>query len=46
MLITYSSNETAHVSVVDENNVGTILPGVRVKICDAAGNPLPLGRSG
>jgi acyl-coenzyme A synthetase/AMP-(fatty) acid ligase len=46
MLVTYSSNETAPVSVVDENNIGTLLPGVQVKICDAAGNPLPLGQSG
>ena len=38
MLVTYSSNECAHVSVVDENNVGTLLPGVEVKICDTAGN--------
>jgi acyl-CoA synthetase (AMP-forming)/AMP-acid ligase II len=46
MLVTYSSNECAHVSVVDENNVGTLLPGVQVKICDTAGNPVPLGQSG
>jgi acyl-coenzyme A synthetase/AMP-(fatty) acid ligase len=46
ILVTYSSNETAHVSIVDENNVGTLLPGVHVEICDAAGNPLPLGHSG
>jgi hypothetical protein len=46
MLVTYSSDETAHVSDVDENNVGTLFPGVQVKICDAAGNPVPLGQSG
>ena len=46
MQVSYSSNETAHVSVVDDNNVGTLLPGVEVKICDAAGNPVPLGQRG
>ena len=46
LLVTYSSNETAHVSVVDENNIGTLIPGVQVKICDAAGNPVPPGQSG
>jgi acyl-coenzyme A synthetase/AMP-(fatty) acid ligase len=46
MLVTYSSNETAHVSVVDESNVGTLLPNVQVKICDADGHLVPLGQSG
>jgi acyl-CoA synthetase (AMP-forming)/AMP-acid ligase II len=46
ILVTYSSNETAHVSVVDENNVGTLLPDVQVKICDADGHPVPLGEPG
>ena len=46
ILLTYSSNETAHVSVVDENNVGTLLPGVQIKICGLDGNPVPLGQTG
>ena len=44
--VSYSSNETGGVSIVDENNLGTLFPGVQVKICDAAGSPLPLGQSG
>jgi acyl-coenzyme A synthetase/AMP-(fatty) acid ligase len=46
MRVTYSSNETAQVADVDDNNVGTLHPSVQVKICDAAGNPVPLGQSG
>jgi hypothetical protein len=46
IFVPYGANETAHVSVVDENNIGTILPGVQVKICDAAGNPVPFGETG
>ncbi len=46
MVVTYSSNETAHVSVVGEDNVGTLLPNVQITICDVAGNSVPIGQSG
>jgi acyl-CoA synthetase (AMP-forming)/AMP-acid ligase II len=46
IVLTYSSNEAAQVSVVDENNVGTLLPGVRIKISGPDGNPVPLGQTG
>jgi acyl-CoA synthetase (AMP-forming)/AMP-acid ligase II len=46
IVLTYSSNEAAQVSVVDENNVGTLLPGVQIKICGPDGNPVPLGQTG
>ncbi len=46
ILLTYGTNEVHHVSVVDANNVGTLLPGVRVMIVDDHGAPLPAGRTG
>jgi acyl-coenzyme A synthetase/AMP-(fatty) acid ligase len=42
----YSSNEVHRISVVDDDNVGTLFPNVRVKIVDECGEPLPLGQSG
>ena len=46
LLVTYSSNETGPVSVVDENNVGTLLPGVEIMIADAGGRAAPFGETG
>jgi acyl-coenzyme A synthetase/AMP-(fatty) acid ligase len=42
----YSSNETNPVSITDDDNVGTLCPGVEVRIVDRAGNDLPLGQAG
>jgi acyl-CoA synthetase (AMP-forming)/AMP-acid ligase II len=43
---TYSSNETGQVSVVDETNVGTLLPGVQIMIADDHGHAVPIGQPG
>jgi acyl-coenzyme A synthetase/AMP-(fatty) acid ligase len=46
LMVTYSSNETNRVSVVDDDNVGTLFPGTQVRIEDDQGKPLPIGQSG
>ena len=46
LVITYSSNETNRISLVDDDNVGTLYPGVRIKIVDDQGAPVPLGQTG
>ncbi|HEY1931009.1 MAG TPA: class I adenylate-forming enzyme family protein [Acetobacteraceae bacterium] len=42
----YSSNETNPVSIVDDDNVGTLCPGVAVRIVDDAGADVPQGEVG
>lgn len=42
----YSSNETNMIAATDDGDVGTICPGVDVRIVDAAGQELPLGETG
>jgi acyl-CoA synthetase (AMP-forming)/AMP-acid ligase II len=46
IMVTYSSNEGNRVSVVDDDNVGTLFPGVQVRIVDEQGKPLPIGQTG
>ncbi len=46
IMVTYSSNEVNRVSLVDDDNVGTLFPGVSVRIVDERGRPVPLGRTG
>lgn len=46
IMVTYSSNEVNRVSVVDEDNVGTLFPGVRIRIADVQGRLLPMGEPG
>ncbi len=46
IVVTYSSNETNRVSLVDEDNVGTLFPGVSIRIVDPGGRPEPNGRPG
>lgn len=40
------SNETNRVSIVGDDNVGVLCPGVEVKMVDPAGRELPLGSTG
>ncbi len=42
----YSSNETSMISATDDENVGTLCPGVEVRIVDDAGNDLPPEQTG
>jgi acyl-coenzyme A synthetase/AMP-(fatty) acid ligase len=44
--VTYGTNEVHHVSIVDEANVGTLFPGVRIRIVDESGKPVAQGESG
>ena len=46
LVVTYSSNETNRVSVVDDDNVGTLFPGTQIRIEDDQGKPLPIGQTG
>ena len=46
MVVTYGTNEVHHVSLVDRNQVGTLFPGVRIRIADDRGNERPPGESG
>jgi acyl-CoA synthetase (AMP-forming)/AMP-acid ligase II len=46
LLATYSSNETGTVSVVDETNVGTLLPGVQIMIAGDDGHAVRFGQPG
>jgi acyl-coenzyme A synthetase/AMP-(fatty) acid ligase len=46
IMVTYSSNEVNRISVVGENNVGTLFPGVRIRIVDERGGLLPMGQRG
>jgi acyl-coenzyme A synthetase/AMP-(fatty) acid ligase len=45
-MVTYSSNETSGVSEVDDDNIGTLLPGVCVRIVDEQGESVPMGQPG
>ncbi|MDR3536593.1 MAG: fatty acid--CoA ligase family protein [Acetobacteraceae bacterium] len=42
----YSSNETNVIAATDEDNIGTLCPGVAVRIVDAAGHDRPPGETG
>jgi acyl-CoA synthetase (AMP-forming)/AMP-acid ligase II len=42
----YSCNEVHRISLVDDDNVGTLFPGVHVKIVGQYGEPVPLGSQG
>jgi acyl-coenzyme A synthetase/AMP-(fatty) acid ligase len=42
----YASNETTTIAVVDDDNVGTLCPGVAVRIVDPAGREVPRGEAG
>ena len=46
VMVTYSSNEVNRVSVVDEDNLGTLFPGVSIRIADEQGRPVPMGQPG
>ena len=46
IVVTYSSNEANRVSVVDDDNVGSLFPDVRVKIVDENGRPVRMGQAG
>ena len=46
MVVTYGTNEVHHVSLVDRNQVGTLFPGVRIRIADDNGNERPPGETG
>jgi acyl-coenzyme A synthetase/AMP-(fatty) acid ligase len=46
IMVTYSSNETNRIAVVEADNVGTLFPDVRVKIVDPQGETVPLGQKG
>lgn len=43
---TYGSNEVGSVCVMDEQGVGTLLPGVRVAVSDEQGREKPQGEAG
>ena len=42
----YASNETNSITFTDDDNVGTVVPGAKVRIVDADGVDLPLGECG
>ena len=42
----YSSNETGRVACMDDDNVGTLCPGVEVRIVDEDGKDNPIGKAG
>jgi acyl-coenzyme A synthetase/AMP-(fatty) acid ligase len=42
----YASNETNPIAVIGDDNVGTLYPGVEVRIVDEAGRDLPHGEPG
>jgi acyl-coenzyme A synthetase/AMP-(fatty) acid ligase len=42
----YSSNETGRVAQIDDDNVGTLCPGVEVRIVDEAGRDKSRGETG
>jgi acyl-CoA synthetase (AMP-forming)/AMP-acid ligase II len=46
IMVTYSSNETNRIAIVDADNVGTLFPDVRVKIVDPQGEVVPPGQKG
>ena len=46
LVVTYSSNEVNRVSVVDEDNVGSLFPDVHIRIVDECGITLPMGQTG
>jgi acyl-CoA synthetase (AMP-forming)/AMP-acid ligase II len=44
--VTYGTNEVHHVSIVDQANVGTLFPGVRIRIVDKDESPVAPGEQG
>jgi len=46
LVVTYSSNEVNRISVVDDDNVGTLFPDVRIRIVDEQGRRVKLGQPG
>lgn len=46
VVVTYGTNEVHHVSLVDEANVGTLFPGVRIRIVGDSGKLVGLGEQG
>lgn len=46
VIVKYSSNETNRVSIIGDNNVGILCPGVAVRIVDDRGDEVPFGVSG
>lgn len=46
VIVKYSSNETNRVSLIDDDNVGRLFPGVEVRITDDVGRDVPFGQTG
>jgi acyl-CoA synthetase (AMP-forming)/AMP-acid ligase II len=46
IMVTYSSNETNRVAIIDDDNVGTLFADVRVRIVGPQGETVPFGRPG
>ncbi|MBS0642193.1 MAG: AMP-binding protein, partial [Proteobacteria bacterium] len=46
VMASYASNETNRISVVGDDDVGTLVPGATVRIVDDAGAELPIGSIG
>ena len=46
IVVTYSSNEVNRISVVDDDNIGTLFPDVRIRIVDEQGRRVKLGQPG
>jgi acyl-coenzyme A synthetase/AMP-(fatty) acid ligase len=44
--VTYGTNEVHHVSIVDAENLGTLFPGVRIRIVDENGKRVAQGGCG
>ncbi|MGE0225876.1 MAG: class I adenylate-forming enzyme family protein [Acetobacteraceae bacterium] len=46
VVATYGTNETHHISLVGDDNVGRLFPGVQVRVTDDAGNAVAPGETG
>jgi len=46
LVVNYSTNETGRIACVDDEGVGTLYPGVDVRIVDQTGRALPYGEIG
>ena len=46
LVVNYSTNETGRIACVDDEGVGTLYPGVDIRIVDEAGRALPDGEVG
>lgn len=46
LVVNYSTNETGRIACVDDDGIGTLYPGVHVRIVDETGRNLPYGQTG